>query len=231
MSGFVYVPTSAAWTTAHIDERLLVVVKPAELLSVPGKSEDKQDCLIHRVQTRHPEALLVHRLDLATSGLMVFARDRQAQGALGTAFQKRQIVKRYQAVVHGRLMPNAGRVDQPLRCDWDRRPRQVVDRSGGKRSLTDWRVVQRSDDRTYVSLVPHTGRTHQLRVHLEWLGHPILGDRIYAPPGSTETHKRLHLHASVLILPHPDGGPLRVQSAPPWRLPNERSPNPSAGPE
>lgn len=218
MSGFVYKPTDAPWTLSHSDARLLVVNKPPELLSVPGRTADKQDCLIHRVQERYPEALLVHRLDLATSGLMVFARDREAQGHLGGAFQRRQVVKRYEAVVHGRLSPSEGTVEQPLRCDWPRRPRQVVDRASGKRARTDWRVTRRQGDRTHVSLVPHTGRTHQLRVHMEWLGHPILGDRIYAPSGSTETHRRLHLHACVLILPHPDGGPLRIESSAPWSV-------------
>lgn len=214
---FTYVPTQEPWHVRYEDERLLFVEKPAELLTVPGKAPEDHDCLLHRVRAVYPEILLVHRLDLATSGLVVFARDRDAQGQLGRAFQHRQTVKRYEAMLHGRLTADTGTVDQPVRVDWPRRPIQIVDRSIGKPARTDWRVLEHGIGRTRVSLVPHTGRTHQLRVHMQWLGHPMFGDRLYGPPGSVDKHRRLHLHAAALVLPHPTTGlPVRVESAVPF---------------
>jgi tRNA pseudouridine32 synthase/23S rRNA pseudouridine746 synthase len=228
---FVYRPTDAPWQVRYIDERVLIVDKPEGLLSVPGRAESDRDCLITRVQTEYPEVLLVHRLDLATSGLIVFARDREAQGALSKSFQHRRVVKRYAAVVHGHLGPSRWVVDQPMRVDWPRRPVQIVDRVAGKPARTDIRSLghtartpspeSAAGDRpvacTPVALVPHTGRTHQLRVHMQWLGHPILGDSLYAPPWSAAAFGRLHLHAALIIVPHPTTGlPIRVTSPAPF---------------
>ena len=228
---FIYRPTEAPWLVRYRDERVLIVEKPEGLLTVPGRAESDRDCLITRVQAEYPEVLLVHRLDLATSGLIVFARDREAQGALSKSFQQRRVVKRYAAVVHGHVGPERWVVDQPLRVDWPRRPVQIVDRAAGKPARTDLRVLghthrsplpasghpERSHACTPVALIPHTGRTHQLRVHLQWMGHPILGDSLYAPRWSEAAFGRLHLHAALVIVPHPTTGlPIRVTSDPPF---------------
>ncbi len=189
----------------HLDADLIVVNKPAGLLSVPGRGADKQDCVVHRLQAGgHPEALIVHRLDMATSGLLLLARGAAAQRALSMAFEARQVGKRYVAVVQG-LMGEVGadwqHIELPLAADWPNRPRQRVDHAQGKPSLTRWRVFSQDGaaHTTRLELEPLTGRTHQLRVHLLALGHPILGDALYGsqPP----THDRLHLHACHLSLP------------------------------
>jgi tRNA pseudouridine32 synthase / 23S rRNA pseudouridine746 synthase len=195
----------------HEDESLLVVLKPAGLLAVPGRGADKADCLSARVQARWPEARVVHRLDEATSGLMLFARSLQTQRALGHAFESRAVDKRYEAIIGGGLAPadtadGWATIDAPLAADWPNRPRQQVDRLHGKPSQTRWRVLAHDQNRTRVALQPLTGRTHQLRVHLAWLGHPILGDRLYAPPSLQMAAPRLLLHATVLELMHPHRG-------------------------
>jgi len=181
------------------------VEKPAGLLSVPGKGDHLADCLLTRLQAAFPEALLVHRLDRDTSGVMVFARTPHAQRHLGLQFEQRRTKKTYVARVAGRLEPKTGTVDLPLTVDWPNRPRQMVDADNGRPAQTDWRVLRASDDESRVRLMPRTGRSHQLRVHMLALGHPILGDPFYAT-GAARDHPRLMLHSEELRLLHPDGG-------------------------
>lgn len=187
----------------YADDQLVVVNKPAGLLSVPGRGPDKQDCLWHRVQQQYPTARIVHRLDQATSGLMVLALNADSHRALSIQFQERIPEKRYQAVVQGEPVQNEGEVDLPLRCDWERRPRQMVDFEQGKPALTRWRCIERLGNRSRMLLFPHTGRSHQLRVHMLAMGHPILGDEFYAPPDALELAPRLLLHAEQLGFKHP----------------------------
>lgn len=212
----------AALPLLHADDDLLVLDKPAGLLSVPGRGPDKQDCLSARVQRQHPEALVVHRLDMATSGLIVMARHLQAQRALSRAFEERVVQKRYVAVVDGLLQPCAGEwgvIELPLAVDWPRRPLNIVDHENGKPSTTRWRVIAQDavTRSTRIELEPLTGRTHQLRVHLQAIGHPILGDALYASPQAQARASRLLLHATHLQLPHPrSGAALAFSSAPPF---------------
>lgn len=200
-------------TLLHVDEACIVADKRAGLLAVPGRTES--DSLAARVQALHPDARVVHRLDQATSGLMLFARGAVAQRVLGMAFEARRVHKRYVAVVEGLPAADAGEIDAPLAADWPRRPRQRVDAVGGKPSLTRWRVLRRDADSAWLELEPLSGRTHQLRVHLAHLGHPIRGDRLYAPPPWRA--ERLLLHASELAFEHPlTGQRLLLRSAPPF---------------
>ncbi len=189
----------------HHDHELLFVDKPSGLLSVPGKGEHLADCLIARVQAVFPEALLVHRLDRDTSGVMVFALTPHAQRHLGLQFEKRQTKKTYLARVFGRVEGREGTVDLPLIVDWPNRPKQHVDFENGKPAVTDWKVLRYEDNATRMRLFPQTGRSHQLRVHMLELGHPILGDPFYAT-GAALDAPRLMLHAESLRLRHPDGG-------------------------
>jgi tRNA pseudouridine32 synthase/23S rRNA pseudouridine746 synthase len=189
-----------------IDDTLLVVNKPAGVLSVPGRGEDLQDCMASRVQALAGDALVVHRLDMATSGLLVFARGKPAQRHLSHAFAQREIDKRYVAVVAGHVAQDEGEIDLPLITDWPNRPRQKVDFEAGKPSVTRYRVVSRSERDTRIELEPLTGRSHQLRVHMLALGHPILGDALYAPPEALACAGRLLLHAQALRFVHPVGG-------------------------
>ena len=195
-------------TPLHIDAACLVVVKPAGLLSVPGRGEHLQDCLSARVQAAWPDARVVHRLDMATSGLMLFARGDAAQRNLSQAFAQREIHKHYVAVVHGRMAPGEGVIDLPLMADLPNRPMQKVDRADGKSSLTRYRVLafDAAANTTRVALEPVSGRTHQLRVHLQAIGHPMLGDALYAPPPVLALENRLLLHAESLAFRHPTSG-------------------------
>ena len=192
----------------HADNTLLMVNKPSGLLSVPGRGEDKQDCLIRRVQTQYPDALIVHRLDCDTSGLLVMARGKEMHRRLSILFQDRQVEKRYVAVVEGRLTLDSGQVDLPLIVDWPNRPLHKVDFETGKPSLTDYRVLSydAAGHCSRIELTPQTGRTHQLRVHMQALGHPILGDSLYADPATKAKSDRLLLHAEYLAFPHPASG-------------------------
>jgi len=195
----------------YADGTLLVFNKPSGLLAVPGRGTDKQDCLSARVQARYPDALIVHRLDMATSGLMVMARGAFAQRALSQAFAAREVNKRYIAVVFGRLeapLEGWGIIDLPIIVDWPNRPLRIVDHQLGKPSLTRWRVLgyEENGTSTRVELEPITGRSHQLRVHLRELGHPILGDALYAPPDVQAQASRLLLHAGSLGFVHPATG-------------------------
>ncbi|MCG2593223.1 pseudouridine synthase [Ramlibacter sp. XY19] len=190
----------------YVDEHLLVLDKPAGLLAVPGRGEDKQDCLSLRAQHLWPDARVVHRLDMATSGLFVMARGLAMQRALSRAFEERAVEKRYEAVVHGVVAGTEGEIALPLMADWPNRPLQKVDAEHGRPSVTRWRVLQTLADRTRLALEPVTGRTHQLRVHLQAIGHPILGDALYAPPDVQALAPRLLLHACALRLAHPATG-------------------------
>lgn len=189
----------------HRDDAILVVVKPAELLSVPGRAPEHQDCLASRVQSEFPGALIVHRLDMSTSGLMVFARTAEAHRHLNWQFEQRAVDKTYCAIVSGRIEQPEGRIDLPLICDWPNRPRQIVDHEKGKQAQTRYRVLSydKVNDTTRVELYPLSGRTHQLRVHLKALGYPILGDDLYADETSFNKADRLLLHASALTFTHP----------------------------
>lgn len=193
-------------TVVFADPHMVVAVKPAGLLSVPGRGEANQDCLISRLQILFPDALTVHRLDMATSGVMVFGRGPEAQRALSIAFAERRVAKTYVAVVAGQLADAAGEVDLPLICDWPNRPLQKVDHDIGKSALTRYRVLQREPEVTRIELEPVTGRSHQLRVHMAELGHPILGDPFYAPAAVRAMSPRLMLHARTLTIPHPVSG-------------------------
>ena len=204
----------------HEDAWLLAFDKPAGLLAVPGRGADKQDCLSARVQREFPDALVVHRLDMGTSGILVMARGLLAQRQLGSVFAHRQAHKRYEAVVHGALAaPDSadgwGVIDLPVMADWPNRPRQKTD-PAGKPSVTRWKLLARDDGASTSRLLlePVTGRTHQLRVHLLAIGHPILGDALYAPPEVQALAPRLLLHARELRLPHPQTGETLVLASP-----------------
>lgn len=200
------------------DDYLLAVNKPADLLSVPGRGAGMDDCLVARVQAEFPDALIAHRLDMSTSGLLLLARGAEMHRRLSKLFETRQVEKRYLAVVAGCLANDAGEIDLPLICDWPNRPRQMVDFAIGKPSLTYYRVLERNpeQDTTRVELAPVTGRSHQLRVHMASLGHPILGDDLYGG-AATERAARLLLHAMDLCLPHPSTAALlRLHCPPPF---------------
>jgi tRNA pseudouridine32 synthase / 23S rRNA pseudouridine746 synthase len=182
------------------DDYLLVVNKPAGLLAVPGRGTDKQDCFSSRLQQAFSDALVVHRLDMATSGLMVFARGAEMQRRLSLMFQVREVDKRYVAIVAGKLEPEAGEVNLPIVADWPNRPLQKIDAQLGKPSLTRYRVLGFDAGNTRMELEPVTGRTHQLRVHMKAIGHPILGDVLY---GDATSAPRLMLHATTLDFFHP----------------------------
>lgn len=190
----------------HCDPQFVVADKPAGLPTVPGRPVELHDCLWHRVREQVPDALVVHRLDMPTSGVVLFARGIDAQRALSTAFATRQVAKRYVAVVQGRIDADSGEIDLPLAADWPNRPRQQVDAERGKPSLTRWRVLQRGATTTRVALEPLTGRSHQLRVHLAAIGHPILGDALYGDAVVQAAAPRLLLHAQGLAFAHPQDG-------------------------
>ncbi len=200
-----------------VDEHLLVMDKPSGLLAVPGRGEDKQDCLSARAQRLWPDALIVHRLDMATSGLVLMGRGLHMQRVLSRAFAERAVAKRYEAVVAGTVAGDEGTIDLPLAPDWPQRPLQKVDHAHGRASVTRWRVLARGDDSTRLALEPVTGRTHQLRVHLQAIGHPILGDALYALSAVQGRAARLALHATSLALAHPASGePLAFTSTAPF---------------
>lgn len=199
---FSYDPPDVPLSILYEDPQILVLDKPEGLLSVPGKLEGRADCLITRLQAERWDALVVHRLDCDTSGVMIFARTKQAQGFLGQEFEKRRARKTYTARVHGVVQGESGHIDLPMSVDWPNRPRQMVNHESGKPAQTDWQVIGRAEDETRVLLYPHTGRSHQLRVHMLALGHPIIGDQIYAT-AYPRLAPRLMLHATELTLHHP----------------------------
>ena len=192
----------------HVDRSLIVVDKPTRLLSVPGRGEDKQDCLIVRLQKEFPDALIVHRLDYDTSGLLVLARGKTMHRALSILFQERSVTKRYVAVVMGIPREERGQIDLPLIVDWPRRPLHKVDLELGKPALTHYEILTRdpANNTARLALTPETGRTHQLRVHMQAMGHPILGDPLYADGLALTRADRLLLHAQQLAFVHPITG-------------------------
>ncbi len=205
---------AAGLQVVHVDDALIVLNKPAGLLSVPGRGEDKQDCLSTRVQAAYADALVVHRLDMSTSGLLVMARGAHAQRALNAAFAERTVRKRYVAVVAGHMASTGNdgsdwsSIELPVRVDWERRPLRIIDAVLGQPSTTRWRVLSHDSvaDTTRLALEPVTGRSHQLRVHMQALGHPILGDALYAPTHIAARAPRLLLHAEHLAFAHPVSG-------------------------
>lgn len=212
-------PPDSGLDIRYVDADLLVVDKPSGLLSVPGRGPGMDDHLASRVQACYPEALTVHRLDMDTSGLLVMARNAEVHRALGRFFELRQVDKEYIAVVAGHVLGSPRRIDLPLIADWPNRPRQMVDFVQGKAALTHLDVLSydASSDTTRVRLTPETGRSHQLRVHLQSIGHPILGDDLYAPPAILAQAPRLMLHAAMLAFRHPVTGEwLIVKSDPPF---------------
>lgn len=240
ISHATFLPTTVPHTTyipphhgsldlSYCDASLLVVNKPAGLLSVPGRGADKQDCLSTRIQQQFPDALVVHRLDMSTSGLMLFARGADMQRQLSKLFRESEVKKRYVAIVTGRVGPATGEVNLPIVADWLNRPLRKVDVDSGKPSLTRYQVLgyeksvrlsihesEKGIDTTRVELEPVTGRTHQLRVHMAAIGHPILGDELYGGVSSASA-ERLLLHASQLSFDHPlSNTPLTLISEPPF---------------
>ncbi|ATE61972.1 RluA family pseudouridine synthase [Thauera sinica] len=208
-------------TILYADDFVIVADKPAGLLSVPAGGEGRQDCLAARVRALHAEALIVHRLDMATSGLVLFARGAEMLRRMSLAFEQRMVGKQYVALVHGCVAADAGEIALPLRADPNDRPRTIVDPLRGRRALTRYRVVSRGGTGdgavSRVELKPVTGRSHQLRVHLMSIGHAILGDPLYAPPGSAARHGCMHLHAERIAFMHPQTRvPMSFASAVPF---------------
>jgi tRNA pseudouridine32 synthase / 23S rRNA pseudouridine746 synthase len=196
------------------DEAFIAVNKPTGLLSVPGRGPDKQDCCLSRVTQQFPDALMVHRLDMDTSGLILFARSLEVQRSLSLQFEKREIHKVYVALVEGVIQKGVGFVDFPMRKDMEQRlpPKHIVDCVRGKKAVTEWKVLERGASTTRVALFPKTGRSHQLRVHMNALGFPIVGDNIYGTAG-----ERLMLHAQTLNLSHPlTGEPMQLECPAPF---------------
>lgn len=210
-----YQPPKTPLAILHQDDDILIVDKPCGLLSVPGKAAEHADCLIQRLQDKDASTLLIHRLDMDTSGLMVFARNRRAQRHLGLQFERRIIEKTYEALVAGKLAEDHGVITLPLTSDWPNRPLQKVCRETGRPAETAWQKLGRAGGFHRMRLMPKTGRSHQLRVHMRALGTPIVGDRFYAPAAIAEAGARLMLHASKLSLRHPTGGAwVHFESAP-----------------
>jgi tRNA pseudouridine32 synthase/23S rRNA pseudouridine746 synthase len=188
------------------DEDLLLVRKPDLLLSIPGRHPLNRDCLISRLQRHYPTASIVHRLDLDTSGIMVIPLNRPSHAHISRQFQQRLVEKTYHAIVYGIVEDDAGEIDLPIACDWHNRPRQKICHESGRPALTRFEVLERSADRTRVLLRPVTGRSHQLRIHMRELGHPILGCDMYAHPEAVAMAPRLLLHATTLAFEHPGTG-------------------------
>jgi len=207
-------PADTGLDIRYLDDDLVILNKPSGLLSVPGRGDERRDSLAIRVQREFPQALVIHRLDMSTSGLMMMALGSKAQSVMGRLFQQRQVEKHYVAVVAGRVAQVRGEVALPLITDWPNRPRQKVDHETGKPALTRYQVLDHDpqSDISRILLQPHTGRSHQLRVHMMAIGHPILGDELYAPAGWRDAAPRLLLHAQHLAFVHPiTGQPLVVE--------------------
>jgi len=210
-----YDPPSGPIPVIHQDEHLLVVDKPEGLLSVPGRGPHLADCLLSRLAETHPEVLLCHRLDRDTSGIMVFALTKEGQRKMGRMFEVKRVKKRYAAQVHGEVSEPAGVIDLPLIVDWPNRPLQHVNHETGKKAVTDWQRIGVADGVTRMRLMPRTGRSHQLRVHMLSLGHPILGDPFYSD--DAEAFPRMMLHAEGLKFEHPVSGQMmRLEASCPF---------------
>ena len=206
MEPFVYSPPKTPLEILYIDEDVLVVNKPSGLLSVPGKELKHWDSLELRVKAQYANSLLVHRLDMDTSGVIIFALNKSSQRSLNLQFEQRAVKKIYEARVFGNISKNNGFIDLPLIVDWPNRPLQKVDIKEGKDALTHWHVLKRERNATRVRLMPETGRTHQLRVHMMSIGHAILGDRFYGNAIEINLAKDLQLHAKKLVVNHPKSG-------------------------
>ena len=214
---FDYRPPTDPWLTVlHADDDIVVLDKPSGLLTVPGKDPALKDSLETRVREKWPSATVVHRLDKDTSGILLMALNKKALGFLGSQFEHRQTTKSYVARVFGDLPAEHGFVDLPLATDWENKPRQRVDHERGRASRTEWTVIEREPMATRIRLVPHTGRTHQLRVHMLALGHPVLGDVFYATGEALAAADRLQLHNEHLGFTHPDGTPMRFDVPAPF---------------
>ncbi len=188
------------------DTDLLLVDKPHHLLSVPGRHPLNHDSLIRRLQPRYPDVQAVHRLDLDTSGLMVVPKRRESLSELARQFQRRQIDKEYTAIVWGEVAEDRGSIELPIATDWPNRPKQIICEERGKHALTHFEVLKRGYNRSLIKLKPVTGRSHQLRIHMQSLGHPIIGCDMYAHPKALEASDRLLLHATRLKLCAPSTG-------------------------
>lgn len=199
----------------HDDAHLLLVRKPDLLLSIPGRHPLNRDCLITRLQRDYPGARIVHRLDLDTSGIMVIPLTRECHAHISRQFQQRRVEKTYTAIVWGEPAADSGEIDLPIAPDWANRPRQVISRARGKAALTRYRVIERLGDRSRLELSPVTGRSHQLRIHLRELGHPILGCDLYAHEQALAMAGRLMLHATSLAFEHPHTGEWLHGESPP----------------
>ena len=206
MKPFVYEPPKTPLDILYIDDDVLVVNKPSGLLTVPGKELKHHDSLELRVKIEYPNSFLVHRLDMDTSGVIIFALSKSTQKSLNLQFEKRIVKKLYEARVFGNIKEDNGFIDLPLIVDWPNRPLQKIDAKEGKSALTHWQVLDREGDVTRVALMPETGRTHQLRVHMMSLGHTILGDRFYGNVAEINLANELQLHAKDLMIIHPKNG-------------------------
>ncbi|MBY9065613.1 RNA pseudouridine synthase [Hyphomonas sp. WL0036] len=213
----LYSPAPAPVSYIHIDDHLILIDKPSGLLSVPGRGEDKADCAIARVQADFSDALTVHRLDMATSGLLLMARGKDMQRALSMLFERSEVEKAYLADVWGAPSPASGEIDLPLITDWPNRPLQKIDHEIGKPSRTLYETLSVSETGGRLKLTPVTGRSHQLRVHLAAIGHPILGDEFYAQGDALAARPRLALHAAQLAFAHPATGvPMKFEAPCPF---------------
>ena len=206
MKPFVYEPPKTPLDILYIDDDVLVVNKPSGLLTVPGKELKHHDSLELRVKIEYPNSFLVHRLDMDTSGVIIFALSKSTQRSLNLQFEKRIVKKLYEARVFGNIKEDNGFIDLPLIVDWPNRPLQKIDAKEGKSALTHWQVLEREGDVTRVALMPETGRTHQLSVHMMSLGHTILGDRFYGNVAEINLANELQLHAKDLMIIHPKNG-------------------------
>lgn len=220
---FVYNPPMDPFLEVlYEDTDIIVVNKPSGLLSVPGKAAEHNDSILSRVRRDTPEAAAVHRLDMSTSGILVVAKNKMATGRLGKQFQERKTHKIYFAWVGGIVEQDHGVVNKPLCVDWFNRPLQRVDYVNGREAITNFKCLKRENDRTLVKLQPITGRSHQLRVHMMVLGHPILGDHLYAPPELRDIVPHLQLHAGYLSFYHPVTNELmEFKHLPPFRIPED----------
>ena len=212
---FLYRPPTEPWLVVlHEEDEILVLSKQSGLLSVAGKPAEHADCIESRAKAEYPQARIVHRLDRETSGVIVMAMNAKSHRHLGLQFERRKIGKKYIARVWGAVTQDRGVVDLPLTCDWPNRPKQMVDVESGRAALTEWEVLEREQGATRMSLSPRTGRSHQLRVHMLTIGHPIIGDSFYATGAAFTSADRLQLHAESITLHHPSDGKLTTFTAP-----------------
>ncbi|BDV01284.1 pseudouridine synthase [Thermodesulfomicrobium sp. WS] len=222
----------AGLDVVYEDQDMAIIHKPAGILSVPGRDPAFADSILTRVRQHHPHAQAVNRLDLPTSGLVVVALRRKAESHLKSQFRQRQVTKAYLAVAAGRVQAPHGHITLPMRCDFPRRPMQTICLQLGKPAWTEFTVLEYFRDATLLLLIPHTGRSHQLRLHLAAIDHPLLGDSFYAPPAVAKAAPRLLLHAAILGLRHPYREQWMCFTAPCPFAPQVRLPMPApqAGP-